>query len=131
MSVVADSSAIIRMLAVSSALTAASHPAIDGHDIHAPHLIDPEVVNAVRRLVFSRRNSLDDAELMLDRFVGLDVIRYPHASLIERVWNLRDIIVPYDALYVALAERLRIPLITADHRLARAAENLCEIQLLE
>jgi len=130
-SVVVDSSAIIRMLTASRTLTAASHPAIDGHDIHAPHLIDPEVVNAVRRLVFLRRNSLDDAQLMLDRFAGLDVVRYPHASLIARVWSLRDNITPYDALYVALAERLCIPLITADRRLVRAAESVCELRLLE
>lgn len=127
MTVVVDSSAVVRMLTASRASPMASHPVIDGHDIHAPHVIDPEVLNAVRRLLLLRRSSLDDAELMVERFIDLELVRYSHAPLIERAWSLRDNITPYDALYVALAERLQVPLITTDRRLARAAAQHCEV----
>jgi predicted nucleic acid-binding protein len=50
------------------------------------------------------------------------LIRCNHAMLLPRVWDHRGNITPYDASYVALAELLEIPLLTADRRLAKAAE---------
>jgi predicted nucleic acid-binding protein len=48
----------------------------------------------------------------------------------SRIWELRDNHTPYDAAYVALAEALEAPLLTADRRLARAPGTATEIQLL-
>lgn len=56
--------------------------------------------------------------------------RAPHQPLIGRIWELRDDLTPYDAAYVALAEALEAPLLTADRRLARAAGAGCEVELL-
>jgi predicted nucleic acid-binding protein len=46
--------------------------------------------------------------------------RYPHAALLSRVWELRENLTAYDAVYIALADTLEAPLVTTDARLARA-----------
>jgi len=51
--------------------------------------------------------------------------------LMGRMWELRDTIAPYDAAYVALAERLDGPLITGDDRLARSSGPYCAFDLIE
>jgi len=43
-----------------------------------------------------------------------------HLPLLPRIGELRDRLSAYDAAYVALAEELAAPLLTDDHRLARA-----------
>jgi predicted nucleic acid-binding protein len=50
----------------------------------------------------------------------MNVVRYPHAPLAARIWDLRENLTAYDAAYVALAETLGAPLITMDARLAQA-----------
>lgn len=55
--------------------------------------------------------------------------RYPHASLLGRIWGLRENVTAYGAAYVALAEALDAPLITMDERLARAPGNYANVEL--
>ena len=92
-----------------------------GHRRAAPHLIDAEVGNALRSMV--QRGELTDgvgasARLMAERLVHR---RHPvRGAIAGRAWQLRHNVSFYDALYVALAESLRCPLITADNRIARA-----------
>ena len=100
-------------------------------ELYCPHLIDIEYVNALRNLVLREDITLDDAEIATLDFIDLSITRYPHTRLIDRIWQLRQIITPYDAAYVALAELLETPLITSDRRLARAATGLVEIDLFE
>lgn len=85
--------------------------------LHAPHLIDAEVAQALRRLTQTRAVSEVRAFEALTDFVALDVIRYPHELLLPRVWELRENVTAYDALYIALAELLEAPLLTTDVRL--------------
>lgn len=87
-------------------------------EIHAPHLIDVEVLNGLRRLL--RRGAIDANRATDARgdLSDLAIIRYPHALLLERMWSLRENLSAYDAAYVALAESLDVPLITCDARLA-------------
>lgn len=57
--------------------------------------------------------------------------RYPHSPrLIEYTWQLRHNVTFYDALYVALATALDVPLLTGDSRLAAAPGLPCEIKLV-
>ena len=56
-----------------------------------------------------------------------ELSRYPAAPLLERIWQLRDRLTPYDAAYVCLAEALDIPLVTSDQRLARAGGHRADV----
>ena len=61
----------------------------------------------------------------------LGLRRYPSRALWPRAWELRTNLTAYDALYVALAEQLDAPLLTADARLARAPGLRCSIEIVE
>ena len=89
--------------------------------VHAPHLIDLEVAQALRRYVV--RGEIDEgrASEALRDFDDLILERYPHQIFLWRIWELRSNVTSYAAAYVALAEALRVPLWTFDRPLARAA----------
>jgi predicted nucleic acid-binding protein len=91
-----------------------------GEDVQAPHLIDLEVTQTLRRLVFGGSLPLDRAHDALSDLEQFPLIRYPHYPLLGRIWQLRANVTPYDASYVALAELLAVPLLTLDARLGRA-----------
>ena len=97
--------------------------------IHAPHLIDIEVAQVLRRHV--RHGLMEDSRAVraLDRWRDLDVERYPHSPLLDRVWELRHNVSAYDAVYVALAEALSVSLVTGDEKLARAPGLHARIEL--
>lgn len=89
-------------------------------ELHCPHLLDIEVLHALRGLVRRGQISSDraaDARVDLD---DLTLIRYPHPALADRIWGLRENLSAHDAAFVALAEALDAPLVTCDARLARA-----------
>lgn len=94
---------------------------------HAPHLIDAEVGNVLRRHEREGRISPEEARSALGACETLVDHRYPHAGpLAELAWTRRSNITFYDALYVVLAAQLRIPLITADRRISRAPNLDCQ-----
>lgn len=101
--------------------------------LHAPHLLDTEVLHVLGRLI--SRGSLTDEQATTARrhFSALTIDRYPHPPLSERVWALRVNLTAYDATYVALAEALEAPLVTIDARLAHAPGmgNLVELHRAE
>jgi predicted nucleic acid-binding protein len=99
--------------------------------LHVPHLLDVEVVNALRRLV--RDGSLDheDAEAAIGDLMALDLQRHSHEALLERAWALRANVTTYDAVYVALAEALNATLLTCDSRLARAPGTKMRVELIK
>lgn len=99
-------------------------------EAHAPHLIDVEVVHALRRLAQDGVITERRAQQALFDFSSLDLIRHPHLHLVSRAWSLRHNLTAYDAAYVALAEGLDAPLLTRDRRLAAAPGNRAEIRLV-
>jgi predicted nucleic acid-binding protein len=90
--------------------------------LHAPELIEPETLNALRRLAADERVGDRRATEAVTDLARVRLIRYPHAPLRERVWELRDKLTAYDATYLALAEALDgAVLLTADGGLAATA----------
>ena len=101
-----------------------------GHGLAAPELIDLEVVSVLRRQFSVGKLDRRRARLALDDLLDLPVQRAPHRAMLRRCWELRDNLSVYDAAYVALAEILDTPLITADARLAKAPGIKCAVEVL-
>ena len=87
-------------------------------DLHAPHLIDAEVAQVLRRFVLRGELAPAAAAAALDDLSGLPIARYPHAPFLGRALELRDNATVYDALYLVLAEVLSAPLLTSDSALS-------------
>lgn len=98
--------------------------------IHAPHLLDIEVTQVLRRLVQRKEITIVRARQAFDDFAQLLVERHEHQSLLPRVWQLRDSLSAYDGAYVALAEALGAPLLTCDAKLADAHGHHATIELV-
>ena len=88
--------------------------------LDAPHLIDIEVAQVVRRLSTRGVVSASRGRQALEDLADLDLERHPHDLLLPTVWRLRANLTAYDGAYVALAEALEAPLLTLDARLAAA-----------
>jgi predicted nucleic acid-binding protein len=99
--------------------------------LHAPHLLDIEVVHAIRRYVLAGKLSTERAQHALDDLMTLPLSRYPHTELLSRVWELRSSLTAYDAVYAALAEVLGAQIVTTDGRLSRAHGHDAGIELIE
>ena len=121
--IVVDASA-----ALSAVLNAgAARRALASEQLHAPHLIDSEVANGLRRRVAAQQLNAADGWRALNAWRRLGMTRYPVFALLDRVWELRENLTAYDASYVALAELLNCNLLTADTRLSRAPGIRCAI----
>lgn len=91
-----------------------------GAAAHAPHLIDLEVAQVLRRSVAGGLIGAARAAEAMDDWRAVRLRRHPHAPFLDAIWSLRGSLTAYDAAYVALAEALDAPLVTADRRLAGA-----------
>ena len=97
--------------------------------LHAPHLLDIEVAQVLRRLVREELISEQRADSAVQDLRDLRIVRYPHFMLLPRVWQLRKNLSAYDATYVALAEELDAPLITRDHGIAATPSHGARVEL--
>ena len=95
-----------------------------------PHLVDSELVHALRARVSRGEVSAPDAGRAVAAWARLGMYRVPIVGLLERIWELRENLSGYDATYVAVAETLDAPLLTADARLARAPGPRCPITVV-
>lgn len=128
--VVVDSSAILNVL-----LGSRSAPALrkrflaDGEKLQAPHLIDLEVMQVLRR--HARFGDLDvaRARIAIDHHQQLRIQRHPHEPFLGLIWQFRNNFTAYDAMYVALGIALDATLITADAPLARAAAPYLPVEV--
>ena len=125
--VVIDASVLVDALLVAG--PARSRLASD--NLQAPELIDAELLSVLRRLVLTGKLQEGHALQALGTANQLGLRRHPSRSLWPRAWELHTNLSSYDALYVALAEQLNAPLLTADARLARAPGLRCPVEVLE
>ena len=101
-----------------------------GDDLVAPDLVDVETVAVLRKRWMAGDLSKNRFSAAIDDLEDLDLVRYPALPLMRRAFELRDNVTAYDAVYVALAERLDCPLVTADRRLAAAPGIRCSVEVL-
>ncbi|MGQ0744790.1 MAG: type II toxin-antitoxin system VapC family toxin [Acidimicrobiales bacterium] len=83
-----------------------------------------EAINALRRLTRLQLVATADASEAVEWLRSVDLLLDPTALRAQRIWELRDVMTAYDAAYAAAAEALRVPLVTVDHRLARACREV-------
>ncbi len=129
--IVIDASALLEMLLQTPKAAFVMARALDGSErMHAPHLLDIEVTQVLRRLCQRKEIKREHAEQALEDLMGLVIDRHGHQPLLTRVWELRDSLSAYDGAYVALAEALGAPLITCDAKLAGAHGHRATIELV-
>lgn len=95
-----------------------------------PHLIDSELVHALRGQVRRGQATEPEARQVIEVWGRLGVERVGVSGLLERIWDLRENLSAYDGTYVALAEAVGAPLMTADGRLAAAPGPRCTIAVV-
>lgn len=129
--IVVDASAILEVLLLTpAARRVGSRLFADGETLHAPHLVDIEVAQGIRRYCLTEKLDAARGQAALQDFASFAFIRYPHTMFLTRIWQLRANLTAYDAAYVALAEGLGAPLITRDAALARAPGHRARIEVL-
>jgi predicted nucleic acid-binding protein len=130
--IVLDASAVVEVLLH----TAAGGPLAErllaptSSSLHAPHLLDVEVAQVLRRFVTRGELDLDRARQALTFLGAFPVERHAHDLLLPRIWALRSNLTAYDAAYVSLAELLDATLITRDARLLRASGHTARVEVI-
>ena len=119
--IVLDASCLVELLiGTAQGRKVAARIADPSDSLHVPHLVDVEVIQALRRLVRDREIDAAEATMAIEVLRTLDLERHGHEPLLDRVWSLRGNLSAYDAVYVALAEALGTILLTCDRRLTGA-----------
>ncbi len=125
---VVDASVAVSALTANTPAARLLFARLQGAIVHAPHLLDAEVGQVLRRLTRSGRLPASRSAGALRALRDLVQERYEHTALSPAAWERRDNLSYYDALYVALATRLDVPLLTSDLRLAGAPGLTCVVE---
>lgn len=129
--IVVDASAALEVLLRTPAAAAVEGRIFNPDEtLHAPHLIDVEVAQVLRRYAATGQIDPERCRAALADLADFSLRRYPHDFLLPRIWDLRDNLTAYDATYVALAEALDAPLVTRDRRLAAAPGHDARVELV-
>jgi predicted nucleic acid-binding protein len=129
--IVIDSSALLEVL-----LRSPRAPEIEKRifasqaSLHAPYLLDLEVAQVLRRYCISGEMSATRGQEAIIDLLNLPIARYPHDIFLDRIWELRNNMTAYDAVFVALAESLPAPLLTCDAKLATTIGHCAKIDLI-
>ena len=131
MNLVVDASALIAATTTTSADSKRLRDRLLANTSHAPHLIDAELGNVLRRMSHRGALTADHARRVLASAPGLIDYRYEHrGALATGAWAMRANLTFYDALYVALAESFGAVLVTADIALARGPRLPCDVDVV-
>lgn len=126
-----DASAVVAALGRKDAAGIALRSRINRAICHAPHVIDVEVGETLRRGLRRAEITEEAARTAMWALTGLVEHRYPHPGRMSTLaWELRDVVSFYDGLYVALATMLDLPLLTSDIKLTKAPGLPCRFELI-
>lgn len=128
--IVLDASVVVDLLLDIGAAPQLGRRLRSAGKLYAPHLLDAEVGQVIRRQAQLGRVSASLARVALQDLLDLPLTRFPHEPLVLRAFELRDNLTFYDALNVALAEALEAPLLTRDAELANAPGHQARIELV-
>lgn len=118
--IVLDASVVVELLTNGPLADSLRRDLADNNDTFiAPHLLDIEVVSALRKLLAGQRIDWHRSEQLLTALRALPAERFPHTPLLRRIWELRYNFTAYDAAYIALAEETDSVLYTCDEKLCR------------
>lgn len=129
--IVVDASVLLEvLLRTGAAETIENRILAPSESMCAPHLLDVEVAQVVRRYcLLGDMKSVRGAEALRD-LADMPIERFPHTPFLPRIWELRNNLTAYDAAYVALAETLGCPLLTRDNKLANCPIHGISIEVL-
>lgn len=128
--IVLDASAAVEVLLQTAAGAPVTKRFFEaGTSLHAPHLLDIETTQILRRFVRKGEVTADRARQALEDLADLPLERYSHDFLLPRIWSLRQNLTAYDAVYVALAEALGATLLTRDARISRAPGHAARVEV--
>jgi predicted nucleic acid-binding protein len=128
--IVIDASVLVNVLGDDGDDGRRARQAVVGRELAAPELIDVEVASVLRRHWRAKTITARRFAAAADDLTDLPLVRYPALPFLPRVYQLRANVSAYDAVYVALAEHLDCPLLTADRRLAAAPGPRCAFTVL-
>jgi predicted nucleic acid-binding protein len=129
--IILDASAVVDLLVEPAMLTSVLRARVrEASIVYAPHLMDAEVTNALRRKVLQGRLDELTARRAIRRLAAMRLKLWPHRQLLGRALALRHQLSAYDAIYVAMAEVTGATLVTRDARLARATGHRARIEVV-
>jgi predicted nucleic acid-binding protein len=128
--IVVDASALLEVLLRTDAAAVVEARLFGGATLHAPHLLDLEVAQVLRRYERAGELTARRAGEGLEDLTSLRIERYPHHLFLPRIWALRRNATAYDACYLALAEALDAPLVTRDRRLAAVPGHGARVEVV-
>jgi predicted nucleic acid-binding protein len=129
--IVVDASAVLEVLLRTAYCEACEARLFDAREaLCAPHLIDLEIAQVLGRYVLRSAITNERASQALDDFTDWQIVRYEHAVLLPRIWELRHNLTAYDAAYVALAEACEAPLVTCDERIGNSHGHRASVEVI-
>ena len=130
--IVVDASAVVELLLQTHVgKKVEARVLVPNEQMNAPHLLDVEATQALRRLTQLKSITASRGKEALSDYAALAIRRAGHLDFLDRMWKLRENVSAYDASYVALAEALDAPLVTCDGKLARSQGHRAKIELIE
>jgi len=129
--IVLDASAAVEfLLRTTIGQRARDMPLAAGDALHAPHLIDLEVAQTLRRFCLTGQIAAERGREALEDLLDLPLHRHRHDIFLFRIWELRNAVTAYDAEYLALAESLDAVLVTRDAALADVRYHRARVEVL-
>lgn len=127
--IVVDASAMVEVLLGTDTGREVDDLVLGADSRHAPHLLDIEVAQVLRRFVRAEAITAARARQALEDLCAFPMRRHAHVELLERMFELRANFTAYDAVYLALAEALDATLVTCDEAMARAPRRRVRVRV--